>query len=599
MKEGRKISNKCFKKIISYCTILALVLSLMPFTIFAADTNVSNQQFSQTNAVLYVDTDGNLGYNVVHTADTNSTTVVDLTGNNITAMEILKKKAVEYAVLANLNVDENGVMTNLYVTAVITRPKVGISWKSDTIGSDYKNFQTAFNRNGADAFFLPKFTSEKEANDYLVNNSVNGVFETGGSDVNPYYYGELQTPHGSGMPDNVRDVSDIALIQAAITLNVPLLGVCRGEQIFNVAMGGGLIQDIPYYLGQKVLKGEVDVSRVTTVLSGKLPGSDTVVKDTGYTLRDFSLLGLGAMIAPTYDKATQTYVADSGCDGDGHLRVWIDGVIHSGSPSYHELGNKDVNAIDKTSKWLYNIAGSSSLSLVATAHHQSVNPDKLGKGLTIVAHSSDGIVEGIEYQDNLFALGIQFHPERDALGNSQTAIDNNKNPDIDKCNDFLRALVKYAAIHNGYTGNYSVSTANTSNGSISADVTMPLAGSTVTLTASPSVGYELASINVTDESGNNISVTSTNGVFTFIMPTSAVTISSKFNSINDAAVTNTTTITGTTAITDTTAITGAIAPATGDSAPITLYVLMLALGSISIIAVASATKIRKTYKTIN
>lgn len=581
MKREKKISNKCFKRILSYCTILVLVLSLVPFTVFAADVNVSAQQFSQTNAVLYVDADGTLGYNVVHTADTSSTTVVDLTGHNITTMEVLKQKAVEYAVSGNLNIDENDVMTNVYVTAVVTRPKVGISWKSDTIGSDYTSFQKAFNRNGADAFFFPQFTSEEEAHAYLVSNGVDGVFETGGSDVNPYYYGELQTPHGSGMPDNVRDVSDIALIRAAIILNVPFLGVCRGEQIFNVAMGGGLIQDIPYYLGQKVLSGKIDVSRVTTVLSGKLPGSNTVVKDTGYTLRDFSLLGAGAIIAPTYDKTTQTYLADSGCNNDGHLRVWVDGVIHSGSPSYHELGNNELDAIDKTSKWMYNIVGSSNINLIATAHHQSVNPDKLGKGLTIVAHSSDGIVEGIEYQDNLFALGIQFHPERDALGDSQTAINNKKDPNQDTCNAFLHTLVKYAAIHDGYAGNYSVLSDNTSNGSISTNVTMPLAGSTVTLTDTPAVGYELASITVRDESGNIISVTTVNGVFTFIMPASAVTINSEFKAIENEITTDTV------ATTDTTAT---VSPTTGDSAPVTLYALLFTLGSMSIITVVYASR---------
>lgn len=65
-----------------------------------------------------------------------------------------------------------------------------------------------------------------------------------------------------------------------------------------------------------------------------------------------------------------------------------------------------------------------------------------GEGLTIVAHSSDGIVEGIECQDNLFALGIQFHPERDALRDTRDV-------DIsqDECNRFLGALVKYAGIY--------------------------------------------------------------------------------------------------------------------------------------------------------
>ncbi|MCQ4765732.1 gamma-glutamyl-gamma-aminobutyrate hydrolase family protein, partial [Cloacibacillus evryensis] len=93
----------------------------------------------------------------------------------------------------------------------------------------------------------------------------------GGEDWNPALYNEKQTPHGSSGWNDARDTSDINLMQQAVALEVPMLAVCRGEQGFNVAMGGGLIQDIPYSLGQKVLAGEIDASRVTGVLS-----------DTGY-----------------------------------------------------------------------------------------------------------------------------------------------------------------------------------------------------------------------------------------------------------------------------------------------------------------------------
>lgn len=53
--------------------------------------------------------------------------------------------------------------------------------------------------------------------------------------------------------------------------------------------------------------------------------------------------------------------------------------------------------------------------LIATAHHQSIDPENLAEGLTIVAKSSDGIIEAVEYQEATFALALQWHPERDAL----------------------------------------------------------------------------------------------------------------------------------------------------------------------------------------
>src|SRR5262245_44850948 len=73
---------------------------------------------------------------------------------------------------------------------------------------------------------------------------VRGVMLTGGGDVDPVLYGEV--PHTSYEPaEPGRDAFEIALAKAAIAADVPLLAICRGMQVLNVAMGGSLIQDIP------------------------------------------------------------------------------------------------------------------------------------------------------------------------------------------------------------------------------------------------------------------------------------------------------------------------------------------------------------------
>jgi putative glutamine amidotransferase len=73
---------------------------------------------------------------------------------------------------------------------------------------------------------------------------VRGVMLTGGGDVDPSLYGE--TPHATYEPaEPGRDAFEIGLAKAAIEANVPLLAICRGMQVLNVAMGGTLIQDIP------------------------------------------------------------------------------------------------------------------------------------------------------------------------------------------------------------------------------------------------------------------------------------------------------------------------------------------------------------------
>jgi putative glutamine amidotransferase len=73
---------------------------------------------------------------------------------------------------------------------------------------------------------------------------VHGVMLTGGGDVDPALYGE--TPHATYQPaEPGRDAFEIGLAKAAIAADVPLLAICRGMQVLNVAMGGTLVQDVP------------------------------------------------------------------------------------------------------------------------------------------------------------------------------------------------------------------------------------------------------------------------------------------------------------------------------------------------------------------
>ncbi|HEY7792187.1 MAG TPA: gamma-glutamyl-gamma-aminobutyrate hydrolase family protein [Vicinamibacterales bacterium] len=74
--------------------------------------------------------------------------------------------------------------------------------------------------------------------------TVRGLLLTGGGDVDPQRYG--QTPHASvvrAKPE--RDTFEIALVQQALATDLPILAVCRGAQVLNVACGGTLVQDIP------------------------------------------------------------------------------------------------------------------------------------------------------------------------------------------------------------------------------------------------------------------------------------------------------------------------------------------------------------------
>ena len=80
---------------------------------------------------------------------------------------------------------------------------------------------------------------------------LDGLVVTGGVDVAPALYGQSPHPTVLGVSDE-RDGFELLLLREAIRRDLPLLGICRGMQVLNVALGGTLIQDIPSAIGSKV-----------------------------------------------------------------------------------------------------------------------------------------------------------------------------------------------------------------------------------------------------------------------------------------------------------------------------------------------------------
>jgi putative glutamine amidotransferase len=81
---------------------------------------------------------------------------------------------------------------------------------------------------------------------------LDGLLLTGGADVGPHHYGA--EPHPTVvrvLPE--RDSFELALIREALARDLPMLAICRGHQVLNVATGGTLIQDIP-----SLVRGTVD-----------------------------------------------------------------------------------------------------------------------------------------------------------------------------------------------------------------------------------------------------------------------------------------------------------------------------------------------------
>jgi putative glutamine amidotransferase len=94
-------------------------------------------------------------------------------------------------------------------------------------------------RAGGVPLLVPPGASYEETLD-----AVDGLIFSGGSDLDPELYGEQPHPETDGWVRE-RDDFELGLMQAALARDLPLLAICRGSQVLNVALGGDLEQHVP------------------------------------------------------------------------------------------------------------------------------------------------------------------------------------------------------------------------------------------------------------------------------------------------------------------------------------------------------------------
>jgi gamma-glutamyl-gamma-aminobutyrate hydrolase PuuD len=125
---------------------------------------------------------------------------------------------------------------------------------------------------------------------------VDGLVFSGGSDLDPELYGDAPHPETNGIVRE-RDDFELALMRAALERDVPVLAICRGSQVLNVALGGGIEQHVPDRVGTDVHKetpgvfAEHDVEVLAGTRLGSLLGAKHDVKSHHH--QGFGALGAG------------------------------------------------------------------------------------------------------------------------------------------------------------------------------------------------------------------------------------------------------------------------------------------------------------------
>jgi gamma-glutamyl-gamma-aminobutyrate hydrolase PuuD len=145
----------------------------------------------------------------------------------------------------------------------LSRPVVGITtyveaarwgaWALDAALIPYAYVQ-AIEHAGARPLLVPP--SEGGVEETL--DALDGLLLSGGADLDPESYGADAHPETSGLrPD--RDRAELTLLQAALARDMPVLAICRGFQVLNVARGGDLVQHLPDVVGDAKHREELGV----------------------------------------------------------------------------------------------------------------------------------------------------------------------------------------------------------------------------------------------------------------------------------------------------------------------------------------------------
>ena len=143
--------------------------------------------------------------------------------------------------------------------------------------------------------------------------ALDGVLFSGGGDLDPASYGADAHERTAGVHVQ-RDLAELALLQAALARDMPVLAICRGSQVLNVARGGDLVQHLPEVVGDEKHKhtpgtfADHDVTLEEGTRLGSLLGDHAPVKSHHH--QGIGRIGEGLRVSAHAEDGTVEAVED-------------------------------------------------------------------------------------------------------------------------------------------------------------------------------------------------------------------------------------------------------------------------------------------------
>jgi len=197
----------------------------------------------------------------------------------------------------------------------VARPVVGITtyvepaswghWQLDAALIPYMYVQ-AIERAGGTPLLVPPVEDGVEE----ILDALDGLLLSGGADLDPESYGAEPHPETSGTRP-ARDRAELTLLEGALARDLPVLAVCRGSQVLNVARGGDLVQHLPDVVGgeqHREVSGVFSEHPVRVDPSSKLGAVDGPVMSHHH--QGFGRLGEGLREVAWADDGTIEAVED-------------------------------------------------------------------------------------------------------------------------------------------------------------------------------------------------------------------------------------------------------------------------------------------------